>query len=82
MAGPSDSGSSRFPMTCCRYNKGPYIPPCTAWNRWIRAEWGDSENHRRARFYSLTRSGQKRLGQELAQWERLSSAIGLVVKEV
>ena len=49
---------------------------------WIRAEWGDSENHRRARFYSLTRAGQKRLGQELEQWERLSSAIGLVVKAV
>jgi PadR family transcriptional regulator, regulatory protein PadR len=49
---------------------------------WLRAEWGDSENHRRARFYSLTRSGRKRLGQELEQWERLSSAIGLVVKAV
>jgi transcriptional regulator len=49
---------------------------------WILAEWGDSENHRRARFYSLTRAGKKRLGQELDQWERLSAAIGLVVKAV
>jgi PadR family transcriptional regulator, regulatory protein PadR len=49
---------------------------------WIRAEWGESENHRRARFYALTRAGQKRLSQELQQWERLSSAIGLVVKAV
>jgi PadR family transcriptional regulator, regulatory protein PadR len=49
---------------------------------WIRAEWGESENHRRARFYTLTRAGQKRLSQELQQWERLSSAIGLVVKAV
>lgn len=49
---------------------------------WIRAEWGESENHRRARFYSLTGAGQKRLRQELQQWERLSSAIGLVVKAV
>lgn len=49
---------------------------------WIRAEWGESENHRRARFYALTRAGQKRLNQELQQWERLSSAIGLVVKAV
>ena len=47
---------------------------------WVRGEWGESENNRRARFYSLTRAGQKRLGQELEQWERLSSAIGLVVK--
>jgi PadR family transcriptional regulator, regulatory protein PadR len=49
---------------------------------WIRAEWGESENHRRARFYALTRAGQKRLSQELQHWERLSSAIGLVVKAV
>jgi PadR family transcriptional regulator, regulatory protein PadR len=49
---------------------------------WVRGEWGESENNRRARFYSLTRAGQKRLAQELEQWERLSSAIGLVVKAV
>jgi PadR family transcriptional regulator, regulatory protein PadR len=49
---------------------------------WIRAEWGDSENHRRARFYSLTRSGKKRLGEELANWGRLSAAIELVVGAV
>jgi transcriptional regulator len=49
---------------------------------WIRAEWGDSENHRRARFYSLTRAGKKRLGEEMDQWQRLSAAIGLVVKAV
>jgi transcriptional regulator len=47
---------------------------------WVRGEWGESESNRRARFYSLTRAGQKRLGQELEQWERLSSAIALVVK--
>jgi PadR family transcriptional regulator PadR len=49
---------------------------------WIRAEWGDSENNRRARFYSLTRAGKKRLGEELEQWERLSAAIRLVVRAV
>lgn len=49
---------------------------------WVRGEWGESENNRRARFYSLTRAGQKRLAQELEPWERLSSAIGLVVKAV
>lgn len=47
---------------------------------WIRARWGDSENRRRARFYSLTRAGRKRLGEELQQWERLSAAIRLVVR--
>ncbi len=49
---------------------------------WITAEWGESENNRRARFYSLTREGQKRFAEELRQWDRLSSAIGLVLKAV
>ena len=49
---------------------------------WIRARWGDSENHRRARFYSLTRAGRKRLSEELHEWKRLSAAIGLVVRAV
>lgn len=49
---------------------------------WIRSEWGDSENNRRAKFYSLTRAGKKRLGKELADWERLSAAIALVVRTV
>lgn len=48
----------------------------------IRSEWGDSENNRRAKFYSLTRAGKKRLGKELADWERLSAAIALVVRTV
>jgi PadR family transcriptional regulator, regulatory protein PadR len=47
---------------------------------WIRAEWGDSENNRRAKYYSLTKAGKKYLGQEEANWERLSAAIGLVLK--
>jgi PadR family transcriptional regulator, regulatory protein PadR len=49
---------------------------------WITAEWGASENNRRARFYSLTRAGRKRFAEELQQWGRLSSAIGLVLKAV
>lgn len=46
---------------------------------WIRAEWHDSENNRRAKYYSLTRAGKKYLEKEQANWERLSSAIGLVL---
>ena len=49
---------------------------------WIQSEWGESENNRRAKFYSLTRAGRKRLGEELANWERLSAAIALVVGAV
>jgi PadR family transcriptional regulator PadR len=46
---------------------------------WIKAEWGESENNRRAKYYSLTRAGRKYLDREHANWERLSSAIGLVM---
>ena len=47
---------------------------------WIDATWGESENRRRAKFYALTSAGQARLAEETAQWERLSSAIALVVR--
>jgi PadR family transcriptional regulator len=47
---------------------------------WIEAEWGSSENNRRARFYRLTRAGQKRLGAETLNWERLSGAITRVLR--
>jgi transcriptional regulator len=49
---------------------------------WIDAEWGESENNRRAKYYSLTKSGKKYLHNEQANWERLSAAIGLVLKRV
>jgi PadR family transcriptional regulator PadR len=46
---------------------------------WIISDWGTSENNRRAKFYSLTAAGRKQLKTELRQWDRLSSAIGLVL---
>lgn len=48
----------------------------------IQAEWGASDNNRRAKFYSLTRSGQKQLAAELKDWDRISTAIALVLKQV
>jgi PadR family transcriptional regulator, regulatory protein PadR len=47
---------------------------------WIQAEWGTSENNRKAKFYSLTRTGKKQLEAELASWERLTDAIALVLR--
>jgi len=47
---------------------------------WIKAKWGESDNNRRAKYYSLTTGGRKYLEQEQANWERLSSAIGLVLE--
>jgi PadR family transcriptional regulator PadR len=49
---------------------------------WIQADWGASENNRRARFYSLTRAGKRQLEAELENWDRLSSAIALVLERV
>jgi PadR family transcriptional regulator, regulatory protein PadR len=47
---------------------------------WIEAEWAESENGRRAKYYLLTRDGRKALAQEAAQWERLSAAISIIVR--
>ena len=49
---------------------------------WIDAEWGPSDNNRRAKYYRLTSDGRKALKTEAAQWKRLSAAISLVVKPV
>jgi transcriptional regulator len=47
---------------------------------WIASEWKPSENNRRAKFYSLTRIGKKKLDKETADWARLSAAITHVLK--
>ena len=47
---------------------------------WIGSEWGVSDNNRKARFYRLTPNGRKQLAEERSNWERLSSAINLVLK--
>ena len=47
--------------------------------RLIRAEWGTSENNRRARYYSLTRSGRKQLESRAAEWERITAVMQRVL---
>jgi len=47
---------------------------------WIQAEWKQTENNRRAKFYSVTRLGRKQLETETANWQRLSTAITNVVQ--
>jgi transcriptional regulator len=47
---------------------------------WITAEWGASENNRRARFYSLTKAGRKQLEAEVAKWDRLSAGVNLLLQ--
>jgi PadR family transcriptional regulator, regulatory protein PadR len=47
---------------------------------WITAEWGASENNRRARFYSPTRAGRRQLETEVAKWKRLSTGVNLLLQ--
>ena len=46
---------------------------------WIGAEWGTSDNNRKARFYTLTKAGKKQLTAQTQQWRRLAAAIGRVL---
>jgi len=65
-----------------RVNQGSLYPALQRLERegWITAEWGASDNNRRARFYRLTKTGRKHLEREQAGWERLSQAIALVLR--
>jgi transcriptional regulator len=46
----------------------------------VAAEWGVSENNRRARFYRLTAAGRKELGQESAHWNRMTAAVARIME--
>jgi transcriptional regulator len=47
--------------------------------RWISAEWGASENNRKAKFYSITKTGRKQLAAEEENWEKISGVIGRIL---
>ena len=47
--------------------------------KWIKAEWGVSDNNRKARFYALTKAGLKQLEAETANWERIAGVMGRVL---
>jgi PadR family transcriptional regulator PadR len=46
---------------------------------WISAEWGTSDNNRKAKYYSITRSGRKQLVEDAAHWQRLTRVMGRVL---
>ncbi len=64
-----------------RIEEGSLYPALYRMERkgWIEAEWGVSENNRRAKFYRLTRKGRKQLVTETATWRRLTAAVGEVL---
>jgi PadR family transcriptional regulator PadR len=47
---------------------------------WIRSDWGNSENNRRAKFYVLTRVGRRQLAEERESWQRFAAAVGRVLQ--
>ena len=47
---------------------------------WIAAEWGASENNRKAKYYRLTRTGQRHLEAETENWRRLAAAVGRILQ--
>ncbi|HTJ24361.1 MAG TPA: PadR family transcriptional regulator [Gemmatimonadaceae bacterium] len=63
-------------------NQGSLYPALQRLERqgWVVADWGTSEHNRRARFYRLTAAGKRRLLVERADWDRLSAAIALVLR--
>jgi PadR family transcriptional regulator PadR len=65
-----------------RVNQGALYPALhrLEQNGWIKAKWGETENNRRAKFYSLAPAGRAYMEREQANWERLSAAIGLVLE--
>jgi PadR family transcriptional regulator PadR len=67
-----------------RVNQGALYPALHRLEHqaWIEAAWGESENNRRAKYYSLTRAGRERLGAEEQSWDRLSTAVQGVLKAV
>jgi PadR family transcriptional regulator, regulatory protein PadR len=48
--------------------------------KWIKAQWGASENNRRAKFYAITAAARQQMEKEAEQWKRLSSAVALIVQ--
>ena len=65
-------------------NQGTLYPALERLMRqgWITSEWRVTESNRRARYYRLTRAGEKRLAQERAEWERTSLAINMILRSV
>lgn len=65
-----------------RVNQGSLYPALYRLEEegWIESEWGASEKNRRAKFYRLTKSGHKRLGEERESWERLSGAVTRILQ--
>jgi transcriptional regulator len=65
-----------------RLNQGTLYPALLRLEQrgWIASKWGTSENNRKARFYSLTRSGRKQLEREAADWRRMAGIMARLLE--
>jgi transcriptional regulator len=68
--------------TMVRVPQGSLYPALHRLERrgWVASDWGPSENNRRAKFYELTRAGRKQLAEEADAWNRLITAVDLVMR--
>ena len=66
-----------------RVNQGSLYPALHRLEEqgWIASEWGTSENNREAKFYRLTRTGQRQLQVETESWKRITGAVGRILAE-
>lgn len=64
-----------------RVNQGSLYPALQRLETagWLESEWGSTESHRQARFYRLTKAGQRQLLEETASWERMAAAMGKIL---
>ena len=71
-------------MTFCAFSRALFIRLFIAWERrgWIKATWGTSENNRRAKYYELTKTGQRQLATEQDAWEKMTAAVAEVLRAV
>ena len=81
-AGESRSAFSRCLQDVLRVQQGSLYPALHRLEQqgWIASEWGESENSRRAKFYSLTKKGRKQLEVETTNWERLAAAVAQILE--
>jgi PadR family transcriptional regulator len=84
MVGLSHNGFISYRKMFCVSIRAPLYPALHRLEHqaWIEAEWGESENNRRAKYYSLTKAGGARLEAEERSWARLSTAVQGVLKAV
>jgi PadR family transcriptional regulator PadR len=74
--------SERVSKDALRLEEGSLYPALHRMTQsgWLKSEWGSSENHRRARFYSITAAGRKQLADEEENWTQLTQAVSRVLR--